>query len=49
MWLTQTGVKTETEMGTERFCKRLTHKSEAVSQVGAKTESEIGMRGAVRD
>ncbi len=29
-------------MGTERFCKRLTHKSETVSQVGAKTESEIG-------
>jgi hypothetical protein len=28
-------------MGTERFCKRLTHKSETVSQVGTKTGSEI--------
>ncbi len=35
--------KTESEIGTERFCKGLTYKSETVSQVGPKTESEIGI------
>ncbi len=35
------GAKTESEIGTERFCKGQTHKSETVSQVGVKTESEI--------
>ncbi len=43
MWLTQTGVKTESEIGTERFCKRLTHKNETVSQVGAKTVLDAGI------
>ncbi len=35
------GPKTESEIGIERGCKGLTHKSETVSQVGVETEFEI--------
>ncbi|MFO0001488.1 MAG: hypothetical protein ACK559_10175, partial [bacterium] len=49
MRLSQTRAKTETEIGTERFCKGQTHKNETVSQVGPKTESEIGIERGCKE
>ncbi len=43
MTVSQVGPKTESEIGIERGCKGLTHKSETVSQVGVKTESVGGI------
>ncbi len=49
MWLTQTGAKTKTEVGTERFCKGLSHVNETVSQVGAKTERNAGIESFCKE
>jgi hypothetical protein len=46
--VSQAGAKTETETGTERFCKGLTHEN-VVNKQELKLRPRLELRGSVRD